>query len=234
MASIREVLIKRANEIREKQAFQPMPGGQPPADPSQQGGAPMDPSQGGAPMGDSSQMGMDPSQMGMDPSMMGGMPPGMGMGGMGMGMPPPPATIGQLSVTDFQTIMMDMLSQVLGPLMGGGDAAGAPPPEVAPQGDAKTISNTEISDKLDALTAALAQLTGAGAGDPTAGMPAPAAAPAPMPGAGAEMGFGGQSAMMGGQGQMAQPGMEVSASVKPVRNSLADMIIAKTSQARRG
>lgn len=225
MPSVREVLVKRAQEIIQKNAFQPMPGGQPPADPAAQGGAPMDPAMAGgagAPPMDPSMMGGGAGMPPMDPSMM-GMPPGMAMGS------PPPATVGQLSITDFQTIMMDMLSQVLG---GGAPAdagAGAPPPEVAPQGDKRTVSNTEISEKLDAL---IGLLSGAGAGPESMGAMPPEAAGGAMPPAaapGPEMGFGGQAT--GGAG--AAP-MEIQASEKPSkRNSLADVILKKTAQARK-
>ena len=237
--ALRDLLIKRANELLQKQSFQPMPGGQPPqdpnamgmgGDPSQGGGQPMDPSMMG---GDPSQGGgqpMDPSMMGgqgmpMDPSMMGGMPPGMGMG-----MSPPPATIGQLSITDFQTIMMDMLMQAMQGLSGGGASPEAPP-EVAPQDDKRTVSNTELSEKVDAI---LAMLSGAGAAGPEAA-PQGGTGEFATPG-GPEMGFGGQAAGMppAGMPPGMPGGMEVQASARPTKLSLADMILKKTAQARQG
>jgi hypothetical protein len=221
--TVNETLAKRAQAILEKRSFQPMPGGQPPADPNaqmQQGGQPgmpMDPSmQGGAPM-DPSMMGGQPG-MPMDPSMGGMMPPGMAMGGMGM---PQPATIGQLSVTDFQNILTDTLMLVMQQVMGAGQGvpgAGAPPPEVAPQTDQRTVSNTELAEKVDAI---LAMLSGAGAG----GAPMGAGVAAP------EMGFGGQGFETPQAPVPAAPGMEVQGSVK--KSTLADMILKKTAQARK-
>lgn len=215
-----QLLVSRYEaRLNEKRAFQPMPGGQPPADPTAQ--PPMDPSMmGGAPGGAPGASPMDPSMMGgapggmpMDPSMMGGMMPPAG---------PPPATIGQLSVTDFQTIMTDMLSNVVAQILGGAgsapESAGAPE-ETAPQEDKRTVSNTEINDKLDALMAMLGSVP-----------PGPAA-PGPEASApGADMGFGGQSAAMPAQ---PMPGMEVQASTRTKKASLADMIIGRTSKARR-
>lgn len=234
---IQDLLVKRANAImQEKRAFQPMPGGQPPQDPnaappmdpSMAGGAPGGMPPGGAPPMDPSMMGGAPGGgMPMDPSMMGGMmPPGMSMGGMGA---PPPATVGQLSVTDFQTIMTDMLVSVLGQIMGGGaggpPGAGMPPPgmppEMAAQGDMKPISNTEISEKLDALAAMIS----GGAAPDAGGMPPEAAPPGP------EMGFGGQ-AMAQPQMPAGGPGMEVQGSVKKKAN-LADMILSKVAKTRK-
>jgi hypothetical protein len=170
----------------------------------------------------------------MDPSMMQG---GMGMLPQG----PAPATVGQLSITDFQTMMSDMLSIVIQQIMSAGGAPGAAPaesaplPEEAPLEDAKPVSNTEISEKLDAL---LALLSGA-AGAP--GMPPPGAA-------GPEMGFGGQAMAGAPAAGMAGPppasvgqpglgaGMEAQASVQPVakrQSKVSDMILSKTAKARR-
>jgi len=254
---LRDLLIKRANNILEKRSFQPMPGGQPPVDPNAQPpqGDPSMMGGGGAPGG----MPMDPSMMGgqggmpMDPSMLqggmggqGGMPmdPSM-MGGMGMMSPagPPPATIGQLSITDFQTMMSDMLSIVIQQIMSGAGAPGAapagaiPPPEEAPLEDGKPVSNTEINEKLDALLALISGAAGAGASAGAPGMPPPMAGP--------EMGFGGQAmgeppAATGMAGPppaaIGQPGLEAQASVQPVVkriNKVADMILSKTAKARR-
>lgn len=251
---LRDVLLKKAQSILEKNAFQPMPNGAPPADPAAAGAPPMDPAMaGGAPAGappmDPAMMGgapagappMDPAMMGgmpMDPSMMGGMPPGMSMGA------PMPATVGQLSITDFQTMMTDMLTIVLQQMMQSGmgamGGAGAPPggevpPEQAMMEDKKPVSNTEISEKLDAM---IALLSGAAA---PGGMP---------PAGGADMGFGGQSAQlpppesmmppssaMGGtpEGAPGAGGMEIQAGVRPSkRNSLASLIINKVAKAKGG
>jgi hypothetical protein len=236
--SLKQLLIKRAGQILLKSAFQPMPGGQPPADPNA-GGAPAgappaDPSMaggapGGAPPMDPSMMGGAPGGMPMDPSMMGGgmMPPGMAMGAGG----PPPATVGQLSVTDFQTIMTDMLTSVLSQIMGGGapaDAGLGAPPEVAPQDNKRTISNTEISEKLDALMSAIG---GGAAPDAGAGVP-PVGAPA---GGEPGLGFGGVSVGEQAPSPAAAPGgMEIQAGVHQGRkNSLADVILKKAAQARK-
>lgn len=231
--SLQSLLVKRAKEMLEKQGFQPMPGGQPPPDPNamaQQGA--------GAPP-------MDPSQMGggggmpMDPSMMGGMPQGMGMP-MDPSMMAQTATIGSLSITDYQAVMTDMLTNVLQQILpaivqevasavhggGAGAAPGGPDPsQVAPQEDARAVSNTEISEKLDAL---IGLLSGAGGAGPAGPAPVPEEMPAP----GSEMGFGGQG--IGGMPPPMQQPMEVSAGVKPSRRfGLADIILKKTAQARR-
>ena len=238
MDTIGQTLIKRATEIsQEKRAFQPMPGGQPPMDPAQQGGAPMDPAMAG---GDPAMAGGDPTAMGMDPAMMGGDPAAMGMdpaamiGGMppGMGMAPPAATVGQLSITDFQTIMVDMLNQVLQPLLEGGAGAAEPAPEVAPQQDTRTVSNTELSEKVDAILAMLGGGAAGGMPPEAGGMPAGPDFATP----GEEgMGFGGVAAPAPGAESVIPvpqaPGMEVQASVK--KSSLADLILSRTTKARR-
>ena len=236
--SLQAMLQKRAQSLLNKTAFQPMPGGQPPMDPNAQ--PPMDPSQmGGQPPMDPSQMGGAP---GMDPSMMGGMPGGMGMP-MDPSMMVQTATIGSLSITDFQAVMTDMLTNILQQIVpalideikGAGAApvgATPDPSEIAPQDDSRGISNSEIAQKLDALIAVMSG--GADAGAPGMGPETGA----PMAG-GPEMGFGGQS--MGapatgpvGPAASAPPGMEVSAGVRPGRkNGLADIILRKTAQARR-
>ena len=231
--SLRDVLVKRAAQIyQEKAAFQPMPGGEPPMDPAMAGGgggAPMDPSMaGGMPMdpamaGGGGGMPMDPAMGGgmpMDPSMM--MPPGMDMGLAG----PMPATIGQLSITDFQNMLADTITLVFQQLVGGGEAGAPVPPEVAPQGDVREVSNTEISEKMDAI---LALLAGGGApmGDP---MAAGAPPPEPLiPPEGGDMGFGGQPMMAPGD----PAGMEIQAQVKQKASSLADLILQKTASARK-
>jgi len=251
--SLQSMLEKRARSFLNKTAFQPMPGGQPPMDPNAQppmGGAPGGmPPQGGQPPMDPSQMGGAPGGMpppGMDPSMMGGMPGGMGMP-MDPSMMAQAATIGSLSITDFQAVMTDMLTNILQQIVpslideikaasGAGAvpaAAGVDPSGIAPQDDSRGISNTEISQKLDALLSLLGE--GAAAGG------APGMGPetgAPMAG-GPEMGFGGQSmgapaAGPAGPAASAPPGMEVNAGVRPSkRNGLADIILRKTAQVRR-
>jgi len=233
--SLQKLLVKRAQELLEKGAFQPMPNGQPPADPVMMGGggAPMDPAMmgGGAPM-DPAMMGgggapMDPAMMGggmpMDPSMM-GLPPGMAMAG------PAPATIGQLSITDFQNMLADtltlILQQTMGQAAGGAPAEVAVPAEAGPMEDARGISNTELSEKVDAI---LALLTGGGMAPPpemAAGAPPPGM---DMVAPGPEMGFGGQPMAMPAA---PAPGMEIQASVK--KAGLADLIIQRTAKARKG
>jgi len=244
--SLTQELQKKAQAILlQKRGFQPMPGGQPPVDPAMAGGggapmdpamaggAPMDPAMmgGGAPM-DPAMMGggapMDPAMAGMDPAMMGGgmMPPGMDMGMGG----PMPATIGQLGM------LADTITLIFQQIMG--DAGGAPaaggPPEVAPQEDVRTVSNTELAEKVDAI---LAMLAGGGQ-MPQEGMPPEMMAPEGMPPSmemvapqeqvpPEMMGFGGVSTA----GQQPQ-GMEIQASEKPL--GLADMILRRTEKARKG
>ena len=116
----RKDLIKRAEALKQKQAFVQMPGGAPAGDPAA-GGAPMDPAMAGGmpPAGDPAAGGapIDPAMAGMDPAMLAAM-----SGGAPMGVDP--ATAGLLGGMP----PVDSAAAGAGGAMAGGAGAGTPEP----------------------------------------------------------------------------------------------------------
>jgi len=224
-----DILKKSASNLteepgEEKQAFQPMPGGQPPMDPAMAGGAgapPMDPAMAGGGMP------MDPAMAGgapMDPAMAGGMPPVDPATGMPIdpmtGAPIDPAMMGgapveplvaEMTLSDFKQTIREVISDVLtgGPMEGEGDDAAS---------DKKDTQLGEINEKITMLADVL-----------TGGAASAAADPAAMD-AGAPM--GGDAAMMGaGAGVPVAPeGMEQQASHNNSKRSVADLIISRVNR----
>lgn len=133
-------LAKKAFRSNIKQAgaeaFVPMPGGAPPADPAMGG----DPSMGGAPPMDPAMMGGMPPGMPMDPAMMGGAPP-MDPAMMG-GMPMDPAMMGGAPPMD--------------PAMMGGMPP-APPAGGLPMDPVQLVSTVIAPIVRDAVRSALAE-----------------------------------------------------------------------------
>lgn len=187
------VLYRMALEqlgLVEKNAFIPMPGGQPPAPPmdpamAQQGGAPMDPAmmqQGGAPMDPAMQQApADPGQP-FDPSMAGPEPQMEGT---------PPVD----PAAQDPAALYDMVVQAVRQVMqeSGGAAAAQPAAEEKPK-DSKGKGKA-IESRLDAVEGALAQLIEvSGLVPPEGGAGAEAAGMGP--GAGAPSDGAGAQAMM--------------------------------------
>jgi hypothetical protein len=132
-----------------KQAFQPMMGGQ--MDPAAMGGMPP---------------GGDPAAMGMDPAMMGGMPPGMPPGGdpaaMG-GMPPGGAVPGMEGMMGQGPIPEEAMQQ-MPPAPGAGGPAGGAPGEMALSPEIQQAITTAVQEAIGSSGGAGAAGAGKGQG----------------------------------------------------------------------
>ena len=152
MNTLNKLMYKMASNKMNKRAFQPMPGGQPPMDPAMMGGQPP-----------------------MDPAMAGGDP---------MSIP-----LSALTVGDFAGLMMEILTGADAAMAGGqppmdpamadggmpmDPAMMAPPPA---EGESDSVSNKELSSKIDILMEALGVPTEASSPSVPQG---PAAGPAPV------------------------------------------------------
>ena len=148
--------------LHEKQAFIPMPGGQPEAPP--QAAPPMlAPAPGGAPM-DPAMMGGDPAAMGMDPAAMGTDPAMMEQALMAEGAAPdlaasspPPAVAADAPDASMPTTrdeLLDMLRELVKEI-----EAGAKEEEKADKGDSESTQQlNDLSSRVEELEAALAQV----------------------------------------------------------------------------
>ena len=178
----------------DKEAFVPMPGGQPPMDPAMaQGGMPMDPAmaQGGMPM---------------DPAMAGGMPPGGEMMAdpmAGAGMPPPDAAMGAPPPNPEQEIY-DMIVQAVRQVLQemGIEEGGAEP---------KKAKKPSVDERLSAMEEMMAQLLG---GVPVDGEPSGGGF---GPGAGEPVDDAGAAAMMPSMGPLSPGAAAPMADMGPMK-----------------
>lgn len=155
MALNHKLLAQVRDILNEKQAFVPMPGG----DPGMGGGAPMDPAAAGGmpPPGDPSMGGgmppMDPAAAGgmppMDPAAAGGMPPPPPPADPAAPMPAPPSQGGMINMTADE--FLKFVKQIVSICTSGKFGNDQRPADGGPVSDGQAALNAKVDTILNAV-----------------------------------------------------------------------------------